>query len=517
MPDLSLQELLSLPPGTRQPHAYQVLGLEEGEQDLERIEDAVQAAAVKLKSCRGEIDERVWRKAARLVQQSRGVLKNPRTKAELDARFGIVTADPLEGLLPAADPLAAGVTGTAATHPGSAAIAVPDRFLSSIAPSSIAPAPRIVAASVVSPRSIVAAPPSRRRPKTSTIVNGGLLLFGFGTLALISGLVYFMLFGPGQLEIAKGDGQLTIRPSSGAESRPRAGDPPLAPTAAPASRQPHDPIMGSLLGDGQTRRSRPRSLAESGPLINKQRWEDNGPPSEIGPPPEIGRSQGDQSSIATGEMTADATNDEDGKSTPGVAVEAIPEATPEAIARGGEAIDRAHKAVAGANWAEMKGAVQRAVDAAVTSDQRRRVRALEDLTDHALYYHGGIQRALAQLSAGREIKVGPIDVIVVEASREALTIRRSARNFSYSIDELPPSLVNALASLSMVEEDPATWVSRWVYESIAPTFDGQYRRDAIAKLREFDAATLLGTAIEGSDPQRLAETIESLDREGPLE
>ncbi len=139
MPTLTIHDLLQIPPGTNQPHPYQVFGLGGGEQDASKIDSAVRVTILRLKEAKDSTDPRLWSDAAKLVQQAKQVLADPLKKSQLDARFGIVgvpapaaenpkeekpavessgvsstaqgttgsgSSDPLAAVLPPSDPLA---------------------------------------------------------------------------------------------------------------------------------------------------------------------------------------------------------------------------------------------------------------------------------------------------------------------------------------------------------------------------------------------------------------------------
>ncbi|MCP4776985.1 MAG: hypothetical protein GY880_22415, partial [Planctomycetaceae bacterium] len=123
MPATNIYDLLPVPEGVKEPHAYQVFGIEDGEQDLAIISEKIREVVGNLKQQKEGTNPKLWTQAAKLAQQARLTLANPKTKAKLDARFGIIadepvnaagvdplasilpSADPLAGMLPAADPL----------------------------------------------------------------------------------------------------------------------------------------------------------------------------------------------------------------------------------------------------------------------------------------------------------------------------------------------------------------------------------------------------------------------------
>ncbi|NND96191.1 MAG: hypothetical protein HKN47_02545 [Pirellulaceae bacterium] len=152
-----LSDLLPIPDGVEDPHAYQVFGLEGGEQDAGKIKSAVQQVYAQLKSAKSEADPKVWKKAAKIAERSKALLADPAQRAELDARFGVVAtasspttaagiapagvpptgmpptgappagmppgaaapapADPLAGMLPNVNPLAAPAPSTVPAQP----------------------------------------------------------------------------------------------------------------------------------------------------------------------------------------------------------------------------------------------------------------------------------------------------------------------------------------------------------------------------------------------------------------
>ncbi len=118
MPATKISDLLPIPEGAKTPHAYQIFGLEGGEQDGGKIKAAVQDVYRRLKETKASADPEIWRKAAKLVEKARSILSDPDKRAALDARFGVIqfddsaddhalqSDDPLAGILPSTDPLA---------------------------------------------------------------------------------------------------------------------------------------------------------------------------------------------------------------------------------------------------------------------------------------------------------------------------------------------------------------------------------------------------------------------------
>ena len=123
----NLSDLLPIPEGVGDPHAYQVFGLEGGEQDATKIKKAVAAVYAKLKASKQDADPKVWRQAAKLAEQSKAVLTDPKQRAELDARFGIVNVAPSAppaGVPPTGVP-PTGMPPTTASNPSAPAASAP--------------------------------------------------------------------------------------------------------------------------------------------------------------------------------------------------------------------------------------------------------------------------------------------------------------------------------------------------------------------------------------------------------
>jgi hypothetical protein len=119
-----VSDLLPIPESVTKPHAYQVFGLEGGEQDVGKVVTAIQNVYQRLKATKAQSDPKVWKQAAGLAEAARKVLTDPELRRELDAQFGVVRGDaesesdmgktadqnmgtPGEQTAPAEDPLAA--------------------------------------------------------------------------------------------------------------------------------------------------------------------------------------------------------------------------------------------------------------------------------------------------------------------------------------------------------------------------------------------------------------------------
>lgn len=319
MPATKISDLLPLPDSITDPHPYQVFGLEDGEQDTAKISKAIRGVVANLKSVKKETDPKLWAKAAKLVQTSRVTLANAESKAQLDARFGIIAEesetppceDPLAGVLPTADPLASLLPASDPT--ANAAAPSPDPL------AAILPAADPSAAPATGPQSNVETPHSQptisvpagsstgaipgnsmpagvfgtpaHTPGPSESVSAGnpvviaaedhkraggsrakrrrkpmlgVLMFGtfaVGMLALIGTLIYFLVFGPGTVAITNSGGQLTISTEPEQEIEGPLVSPPRDVNQQRPKPQPLDPVMGNLSGDMAAPSTGPSELA----------------------------------------------------------------------------------------------------------------------------------------------------------------------------------------------------------------------------------------------------------------
>ena len=360
-----ISDLLPFPDSITDPHPYQVFGLEDGEQDTAKISKAIQGVVAKLKSVKNDTDPKLWAKAAKLVQKSRVTLANSESKAQLDARFGIIVVDaeaspsedPLAGVLPTADPLANLLPTSDPTANASAPSSDPLAAILPAADPSAAPAagphpivdtPQPLPTNVASggtsqgampgnamPAGVFGTPADTPSPSKSVAAGGpvviaaedhkragasrakrrkkpmlGVLMFGtfaVGMLALIGTLIYFLVFGPGTVAITNSGGQLTISTELEQEVDGPVVSPPRDVDKQRPRPQPLDPVMGNLGGDVAAPSTGPSELATQ--------LENNGLNSSF-PMGEDGGA-GEDSSMNSGRSPAmDTTNDMEMSETP---------------------------------------------------------------------------------------------------------------------------------------------------------------------------------------------------------
>ncbi len=176
----------------------------------------------------------------------------------------------------------------------------------------------------------------------------------------------------------------------------------------------------------------------------------------------------------------------------------------EMIANGEATLEKVRTLLRQANWAGMKTVAEAATEMPMSESQQAEAEALYHLADLATYYRVGIEKAVSQLSVGNDFAVtDTFRVIVVETGEDLLVVRYNQKNRSFTFDEFPFSMAHKLAAFSM-PDSPAAQAAKAVYQAIAPKANDAYRKEAIGWLRQ------LNGEVDGVDPQRLAETIESL-------
>jgi hypothetical protein len=497
MPATKISDLLPIAPGTRQPHPYQVLGLDDGEQDPKIIARAIKQSIAKLKAAKPQADDKVWKRAALLVKQAQEVLTSPEQKAELDARFGIVSseadshptgadADPLAAVLPAVDPLQ-----TKPTDP-----------LAAVLPSSN-PLAQDSGVDINSPTPVVVKPAAKKKIRKRSSTGIFLLVtFAVGCLAVVGGLVFFLLYGPGQLAITKRDGGISISTQPPPTDEGVASAPPVAPPPRPS---PRDSIIGNL---GKARSPSPskKPSGVASPLpddLDSRRSLPFPTTPEVDPRPEMMRPQPNMPSDPTGEPSGDEMPMMQSDAMTEIPAEtAVPDEA--MIAAADQALDRVRQLIRAADWIEMKPAAEALLEQRMSETQQRDAEALHELADLAVYYRGGIEKAVADLNIGDDFEVvDDFRVLIVETGPDLLVVRANAKNRSFTLDELPLSLAHKLATFSM-PQSPSSQAAKAAYQSIAPMSTDAHRQEALEWLAEIQGEA------EGANPQRLSKTIRSL-------
>jgi hypothetical protein len=516
MPATNIYDLLPIPEGVKKPHAYQVFGIEDGEQDLAIISEKIREVVGNLKQQKEGTDPKLWTQAAKLAQQARLTLANPKTKAKLDARFGIIvdepvntagsdplasvlpSADPLAGMLPAADPLGGAdplagilptepevtqpiVSDTPSTAEATASNGMPAGMFGTTAedastePDTIGTRggmPLVVPAQETTGSTVGRNPHRRPKPILGLMIFG---TFAFGMLSIIGILIWFMV-NRGEVAITQSDGSLTIS-TTGKQDKANNDSSKNTPRgkAVPEPLEP-DPVMGTL-GPSKKKGRKKGGMTD---LEKKMQDDDLGKTPD--PKPE--------------------TPMVDPKPKPPV-VPKKPAITDEMVAEADKQLDNVAMLIKSAKWDEMKPAAEKASELPMNDEQKERAEALYEVADLASFYQGGIKKAVADIAVGNDFEVTKdFRVIVVEKGNDFIAIQFNARKKTYKFDELPFSLAHKLASFT-IPASPTQTAAKSIYQSISPKANEESRKEALEWLSDL-------SDVRGADPQRIAETLKQM-------
>jgi hypothetical protein len=518
MPATNIYDLLPIPEGVKEPHAYQVFGIEDGEQDLSVVGEKIREIVGNLKQQKENTDPKLWTKAAKLAQQARLTLANPKTKAKLDARFGIITeqpespassdplssilpsSDPLAGMLPAAnplggaDPLAAILppeTETPEPVPTPSQLSIAETSIANDMPAGIFGTPNQESATesvtsgttnempLVVPAQETGVSSAGRNPHRRPKPILGLMMFGtfsVGMVTIIGILIWFMVYR-GEVAITQADGSLTIS-TTGKNAKNKGDGESKKPTRGKATPEPlkPDPVMGTL-GPSKKKPNKSGNMSDL-----EKKIKNNAPVKNNDPEP--------------GKPMVDP------KPKPPV-VPKEPAITEEMIAAADKQLANVSMLIKTAQWDEMKPAAAKASELPMNDEQKKLAEALYELADLASYYRGGIEKSVANIAIGNDFEVTKdLRVIVVEKGDDFIAIQFNARKKTYKFDELPFALAHKLASFS-IPASPTQTAAKSVYQALCPKANEENREESIQWLNEL-------SDVDGADPKRVAETLQKM-------
>ncbi|MEX0824623.1 MAG: hypothetical protein WD119_00570 [Pirellulaceae bacterium] len=459
----TLAELLGVDPGTPRPNAYQLFGLRDGESDPQVITAAIDATLRRLKAAEESSDPKAWKQAAAAVTKARKILTNADAKAAYDAKRsrrprGEAIDDPLQGLLPQYDPLAAFDLTAAAERAGTLRPPQPT------VPDTSSAKPAVVTAVNASQAS---RPVGRRRRHR------------FPWAAVVMTLMVLGMLGG----IGVGIHLLTDR-----ERRTAEADAAAAPEAMPELPQvPIDSVLGSIAEEKKAGSENFLSADE----IERSRKQaaDNNPPT---PEPS-------DAMTADVSIPAPAAGPDPVKTTP-------PKQSNEAARQAGQAaIDAAEQAILENNWTEMKRLAAEAVQIAADDDQKSLAQRYFQLADLADYYYIGLMQSLEKLEAGDQMELENIGTVgVVEANETTFAIQVNNRPKSFEFDKIPFFVVDAIAKQSMDLSDPTTQAAKAIHQAISVNATPEHRRQSLGWLAE------LPDTLQGAEPGELQQAIREL-------
>lgn len=498
-----ISELLPIPENVSQPHAYQIFGLEGGEQDDAKVAEAMREVYAKLKASKSNCDPTVWTQAAKIAETARKILEDPDRRRELDARFGVVPAvDPLSDLLPKADPTTAAavlgmpplgspppeaaaptVLGTppvGTAHVGTAPSVVPtgqphsqtQPQLGNIATGTGPVSPDGSALGNWQP----AKPKKKRRKsKTGVFVLGAFVLLMLGA---IGGLLHFF----------NQQGPVVINGSSDNDGRIVAPSRDVVPTKT-VDDPPKDPVLDNVASSGIAKGPGQSSgLASANPMDANL--------IKVDPMPVTSKPDPLEPDTATPEETKTMEAAVPVESTEPAAI------TDQMLAFNDQAIGSVEQLIRDANWLGMKPAAEALEKRTLSAAQAKRATALFDIADLASYYRGAIERGMASLTATSELDLGnDVRAIIVESSESDLTILFDRKQLSYTIDTLPPRLMELIATKALPGDQPDALAGLALYRLIDPKTNAEYRALAFEQLDSVDGQL---EAVDSTQLRRVA-------------
>ena len=522
-----LSDLLPIPDGVSQPHAYQVFGLVGGERDNQKVSDAMRSTYANLKAAKETTDPSLWKQAAKLAEAARKLLADPERRRELDARFGVnvgepdsasvLDDDPLAAVLPGADPLSGSLAsvgsspailgtpplgglaggnepqiGEASPIPlGTPPLGTPPGTSAATTATTNSSSPVSVAAPEmeVLEGTLVEVPspqhgwspqkPSgrRRKKKAGAVLFGGFLLLMFGA---IGGLLYFLTTG-GNMQIGETPPENGIKVAPPMQERP--GE-----IVSVDDKPDSDGVLGDVAQSGIA----PSLRGDGSPIEGSGL---SGPPSmpdiEVPPLPNPMESSAMDQAAMVDSATMMST---DSQSTPDPTM-AEPSMTEDKIKANDAKIAAVAKQIQAGDWAGMKSAADGLRKLELSPEQVPLAEALYDIADLATFYRGAVVRGLATLEAGATFEFGGLNVVVVEVAGNQLTIRYDRKSKTFTINQLPPRLTEKLAAFSLPSDRPDSIAGLALYRLIRSDTNPEYRADAFEKLATVEGLENVDTVM----------------------
>ena len=557
MSDHPLSDLLPIPPGVTKPNAYDVFGLNFGEQDNEIIQSTIRSVIANLKAQKSNSDSKRWKAAARLATDAKDVLADPGRKEQMDqqrtkiaassvpesfaaqANSVITNHDPLAGLLPDSDPLLAyemdsalnseftenetnEETSTVETESSLNVESLQGLLSESLLPSNDSFSPQDLldsienvssdADSIEIPGFDETSPEPtgnvklkkpvtnrRRRSKTGMMIPAVFAVSCFGIVGLV---LYFIINKPGVVVTVSNDGfsvnaandEANADEAPAVVEKPRNADPP----------KPADPVMGSLGPDSKQGKEIgnnaklsdpiPKDADDQKPEKPEQMSDTDSGDGAVTPPDGKPIDSMDKQN-PQGDPPPDLTKPQD------PSMEAL---SPEVLEEANQVLQNAAKAIADANWDQMNSIANSMLDQEMSAEQKERAEELFQVIDLAIFYRTAIIDSISNLNVGNDFEVtDDFRVIVVETTPNSIVVRYNTQNKSYTIDDLPWPLAHKLASFEVSGAAFST-AAKSVYQFIAPKTNAGLREQALQWIDEIQ------TDLDGTEKEMIGSTHRSL-------
>lgn len=170
--------------------------------------------------------------------------------------------------------------------------------------------------------------------------------------------------------------------------------------------------------------------------------------------------------------------------------------------------DRVYRTLRSGKFSEMTRLTSEAVRTASTPEQRAKANRLHRLAGLAERYDAAIRSGAARLGAAEVFELVPgssgITAIVVESSRDEITLKVEGRVKTYSLDSVPLVLAHRLSKFSLPAGDPVAEAARGAYQALWPQATDAHRRQAFQWWRDLEGSA------QGSDVSQLEPTVREL-------
>ena len=491
-------EWLGLDPTLSSPNYFQLLGLDDSEEDAGRIVAAADRALSRVRSCRPGPRARRWTGLLDEVAAAKRCLADPAQRAayrrqirtplasEIPERAAARTV-PVLSELDADAPLP--TFSLAAEPPIEPPFAGDPGRVQGTEPGSMSPAAEIppAGAGIWPPGSPGATSlgglerpsPTRRRlfsPILAGVLMGGALLATAGLFSLLE--------RPGEDELPEAEPDLRAAVEILGNAREgetaSVAEPPSAEVPPSGAAVAADPTPSRLPPQGDESRA---SAGEGSPQLP------------------VGKPDGDAASeaIARHDVTA-APAAEPAVPARGPA-RPLPSKTAtsgQVVAELGEALRAATKALRAGDERGFEQELARGEAVASLDEQKDKVARLREMAAYARQFREAAAGAVAGLRPGFEIRLGDGNIArVVEVHAERIVVRAAGTNHRYPMQKLPLGLVVALGEQALGRDDPMTWVRKAAFVYLSSQARAADMAKAASWLQEAAVQVPLATRLLG--------------------